>query len=178
MNMPITVNNLRKLLPILASLTWFWGLVAIFNVLLLGSALFYQYALKSYPCELCIYVRVWIVAIALLAVVAMSIKHWRWCRIAVCLAAIALTLGLAVETWNLLVVEYAIGDGGQCSMFANFPSWAPLDKWLPVVFEVQGFCAATPEIIFGITMAHSLVLTCLGLLSVFSVALIGAIKNK
>lgn len=94
------------------------------------------------------------------------------------LTVLALSIGLANETWNLIVVEYGIGDGGGCGFFANFPSWAPLDKWLPFMFEVQEFCQATPEIIFGITMAHSLAAVCFFLIALISIALVGLVKSK
>lgn len=174
-----SIKNINiHLLLSAASFAWFWLAIGVLCVLLIGSALFYQHVLKTYPCEICIYVRVWIVGIGLLAFFTIFLKKWPWMRAFACFSGLLLSLGLASETWNLLVVEYAIGDGGACSMFANFPNWAPLDRWLPAMFEVQGFCAATPEIFLGFTMAHSLVLVSAGFIVVFSVSLVGALLKS
>lgn len=155
---------------------WFWLSVLALCVALDGAALYYQHVLELLPCELCIYVRVWVFAIALVSIVAIFVRGVVWLWVLVSLGALALALGLANETWNLIVVEYGLSEtGGSCSFFANFPSWAPLDKWLPSVFEVQELCQATPEIIFGITMADSLVLVSLGLIVAFSISLFGAL---
>ncbi|WP_245929185.1 disulfide bond formation protein B [Agarilytica rhodophyticola] len=160
---------------------WFWLVVFILCVGLDLGALFYQHVLHVYPCELCIYTRVWLFAIALVALLAMFVKTWLPARILMSLSALILALGLALETWNLIVVEYSIGNGGSCAFFANFPEWAPLDKWMPAVFEVQDFCQATPKVFWFISMAHVLALVSLSLIIAFSAALIGdvlSIVNK
>jgi len=92
-----------------------------------------------------------------------------------CFAGLILSFGLALETWNLIVVEYGLGDGGSCSFFANFPKWAPLDKWLPMMFEVQEFCQATPVLVFGITMTHALIVISTVFISAFLISFIGSV---
>lgn len=157
--------------------TWFWVAIALLCIALEAAALFYQHALKILPCELCIYVRVWLIGLFLLALAALLLKRWPASRLASCVAGLALSLGLANETWNLIVVDYALGDGGACAFFANFPAWAPLDKWLPFMFEVQDFCKATPEILFGFTMTHGLTVVSVGLVAVFLIASWGSLKR-
>ncbi len=154
---------------------WFWAVIAATALGLELGALFYQHVLDILPCELCIYVRVWLVGLFFVSLLAMYFKRWLFTRILSLVAAFVLSIGLANETWNLFVVEYGIGNGGACSFFANFPSWAPLDKWMPFMFEVQELCQATPEIIFGITMTHSLILVCAFLITLISIATLGAL---
>lgn len=156
---------------------WFWLAVFSLCVALDLGALFYQHVLHVYPCELCIYTRVWLFAIALVALLAIFIKKWVWARIAMSLASLILALGLSLETWNLIVVEYSLGDGGACAFFANFPSWAPLDKWMPAIFEVQDFCQATPKVFLGISMAHVLALVSFSLVVAFSSVLVGSLRS-
>lgn len=154
---------------------WFWGVIALTALGLEIGALFYQHVLNILPCELCIYVRVWLVGLFCVSLLAMWLNRWAFARFLLLIAVMALSIGLANETWNLIVVEYGIGDGGACSFFANFPSWAPLDKWLPFMFEVQEFCQATPDIIFGITMAHSLVVVSVFLIGLISISMVGCL---
>ena len=151
----------------LSSKWWFWGAVLALCLALDGAALFYQHVLDLLPCELCIYTRVWLAALGLLALLAMYACRWPWPRVFLSLTALALAIGLANESWNLIVVEYGIGGGGSCGFVANFPEWAPLDNWFPAVFEVQEFCQATPEILLGISMAEGLAAISLGLILVF-----------
>lgn len=156
---------------------WFWVAIALLCIALELAALFYQHVLNVLPCELCIYVRVWLAGLLLLALAALVLKRWAVSRLASCVAGLALSLGLANETWNLIVVDYALGGGGACAFFANFPAWAPLDKWLPSMFEVQDFCKATPDILFGITMTHGLAMVSVGLVAAFLIAAWGSLKR-
>ncbi|UTF59907.1 disulfide bond formation protein B [Gilvimarinus sp. DA14] len=158
---------------------YFWLAVALLMLALEGGALYFQHVKYFYPCELCIYVRVWVAALFLLALLALVAKRWWWGRILCATTGLALSIGLAVETWNLIKVEYAIGDGGACGFKANFPAWAPLDSWLPWMFEVQDMCQATPPVFLGLTMAHCLAVVSFALIVLFLVALFGSLrKNK
>lgn len=161
----------------LGQMRWFWWAVFALCISLDAGALFYQHVLYYYPCELCIYVRVWLLAIALLCVVGVLLRKQRWPRFVISVGGLALSFGLANDTWNLIVVEYALSDSGSCSFFANFPSWAPLDKWLPAVFEVQELCQATPEIFLGISMAQVLSLVSISLVTAFAVVVFGAFRS-
>lgn len=156
----------------------FWLAIAGLCFALFAGALFYQHVLEHLPCEICIYVRVWVVAIMLVALLALAVRHWRLGRVIFCLAGLVLTLGLANETWNLVVVEYNLGGGSGCAFFANFPAWAPLDKIAPFAFEVQDFCRATPILFAGITMTHALIVTCAGLIAAFLLGLVGSIVKR
>ena len=42
-------------------------------------------------------------------------------------------------------------------MNSGLPAWFALDKWFPLVFEVQASCGYTPELWSGFTMAEALV---------------------
>lgn len=154
---------------------WFWLSIFLLCVALEGAALFYQHVLNILPCEICIYVRVWLAAIALLALLACFLVRWRVAVALIGVLASALSVGLAMETWRLIEIEYELGSGSACSFFANFPAWAPLDKWMPGLFEVQELCQATPSVIFGITMAEGLILVSVAFIIVFALSSLGAV---
>ncbi len=136
---------------------WFWVAIAGICLALEAGALYYQHVLGDMPCEICIYIRVWLLAILVLVLVGLAVNRRRWLSTLVSLGGLGLSIGLASETWNMVKVEYNLGDGGSCSFNANFPEWAPLDSWLPALFEVQGLCMRTPEVLFGLTMTHGLI---------------------
>jgi len=140
--------------------------------------LFYQHVLKTYPCEVCIYIRVWLAAIALISLAGLVLKRWHWSKITSLVLLTGLALGLTSEVWAILQIEYNLGHGGACSYFANFPSWAKLDHWLPAVFEVQEACAATPKVLFGLSMADGLVAVSLGFVVAFILSLISIVSAK
>jgi disulfide bond formation protein DsbB len=157
---------------------YFWWAVAALMLALEAGALLFQHVWHYYPCEVCVYVRVWVLALLLLALLAQVLRQCWWGRLVAVLAGLGLTVGLANESWNLVKIEYGVSGGGSCAFKANFPAWAPLDKWLPSVFEVQDFCKATPELLWGISMTDVLVMVSAGLLVVLTVALAGTLLKR
>ncbi|WP_041523862.1 disulfide bond formation protein B [Gilvimarinus agarilyticus] len=156
---------------------YFWLAVAGLMLALEIGALLFQHVWHYYPCELCIYVRVWVAAIFIVSLLALWLKRWRVGRVVSVLAGLGLSIGLSLETWSLIKVEYAIGHGSSCGFRASFPSWAPLDEWMPWMFQVQDMCQATPPVILGLSMAHCLVMVSFVLLVVFGLALYGSVKK-
>lgn len=151
-----------------------WAAAIVICVGLEGGALYYQEARLMFPCELCIYTRVWLAGIALVAVPGLLLRRHVWPRRLLLTIEIGLAVGLASVVWALLGLEYGFGGAGSCSMFANFPSWAPLDEWLPVLFRVQGPCAATPEVVAGLSMADGLAVISVAFIAAFALALVGS----
>lgn len=123
---------------------------------MVGGALFFQYYLDDLPCELCVYVRAWLMGIGLLAVLGVLIRQWRWPTLLMIALMLWLTWGLAEDTWVLLSIDQGWPTSGACSFVAYFPQWLPLDKWWPQMFEVQNLCQPTPVVLFGVSMAHAL----------------------
>ena len=139
-----------------------WAALIVICVGLVAGALYFQEAMRLYPCELCIYTRVWLVAIALAALPGLVLRKTVWPLRAVIVIELGLAFGLGTDVWELLALEFGWAGAGACSIFANFPSWAPLDEWLPMLFQVQGPCAATPEVVFGLSMADGLAVVTVG----------------
>jgi Disulfide bond formation protein DsbB. len=36
------------------------------------------------------------------------------------------------------------------------PDWFAVDRWMPWLFEVRNLCSFTPEMLFGLSMAETL----------------------
>lgn len=139
-----------------------------------AGAVYFQEAKMQFPCELCIYTRVWLAAIALVAVPGLLLRKTLWPMRALLVVEIGLTIGLGTVVWKLLALENGWAGAGTCSMFPNFPSWAPLDQWIPILFQVQGPCMRTPEVVLGFSMAEGLTGVTIGFLAALLLALWGS----
>ncbi len=149
------MNKLYKF----AETPYFW-LTGLFYLLLMeGIALFYQYGPGMwYPCALCVQVRAWVagaIIFALLGLIKAKDFWWRW---------MALTLTISMMAGALYTTYYAYGvEQGtvisSCSMGAGFPQFMPLDQWIPFLFEAQGMCGQSPEMLFGFSMVEALLVT-------------------
>ena len=67
---------------------------------------------------------------------------------------------------------------GECSMELGLPAWFALDKWFPLVFEVQASCGYTPELWSGFTMAEALVIIAVLLLLLAGLQLLMALLTR
>ncbi len=155
-----------------------WTALIALCIALEAGALYYQIALMYYPCEQCIYTRVWIAGIALAALAGLALRRNAWAVRAILVLQILLTLGLGRVVWRLLAIEYGFAEFGDCNLYAQFPSWAPLDAWFPTMFRVQDVCGDTPEVLFGLSMADGLAATTVCLLAAFTLALVGSFRRS
>jgi len=135
----------------------FWYLVAGYFFLMEMIALFYQYVLEWYPCALCVQVRAWVWG-AVFAALATAFVHDRfWLRWAgLTLTGVFLGGGL-YTSWYAWGVERGTVIS-SCSMGAGFPSFMPLDQWIPFLFGAQGACGQSPPMLF-LSMVESLLIT-------------------
>ncbi len=134
---------------------WGWLLVMLSCLGLLGTALYFQYGLNMQPCIKCINVRTAFAAILLAAVIGFMAPRSAMLRVAGLAAMLAAAIGGIIQANELLNIEQLLAEGGffSCSLFAEFPAWLPLDKWLPAVFEPTGSCGDTSWQLLGKSMA-------------------------
>ncbi|WP_420600404.1 disulfide bond formation protein B [Neptuniibacter sp.] len=147
------LNTLTKL----SHSSWYWLALILMGVAMESVALFYQYGLDYGPCVLCIHVRIWVMAIILIAILGLSLNKYPIIRSLAYLGTLVSAIGLLERSWKTLGVERGwIIEA--CSMDSGLPQWFALDKWFPHMFEPWEPCGYTPELLFGITMAEGLVL--------------------
>ncbi|HED33746.1 MAG TPA: disulfide bond formation protein B [Gammaproteobacteria bacterium] len=135
---------------------WYWISFIAIGVLLESSALYYQYVLDYMPCVLCIHVRILVLAIIILALLALQLRHLTAALLSTHIAMTAVLASLFERSYQLLGVERGF-IFGSCSMDSGLPSWFALDTWLPSLFKIWEACGYTPELLFGITMAEALI---------------------
>lgn len=165
-----------KYLKLLSQSKWYWVLILVGGLVMEAVALYYQYVLGEWPCVLCIHIRIWIAAMILISILALLIRGEFFTRIFHILTTVA-AIGFVERSWQVLAVErgWIFGD---CSMESGLPDWFALDKWFPLVFEVQTSCGYTPYIIMQISMAEILMATSIiALLLSFSLAIASWLRS-
>jgi len=134
---------------------WGWGLVVLSSAALLATALYFQYGLNLQPCIKCIYVRAAFAGILVAGIIGLLSPKTALLRLVALLGMLASGIFGIMQAYELLEIEQLLAEGGffSCALFAEFPSWLALDKWLPAVFEPTGSCGDTSWQFFGQSMA-------------------------
>jgi len=118
-------------------------------------ALYYQYVLNEPPCILCIHFRLLFVAIIIFSLLGLLTHKFKLLRIISMLGILSSFAFMTERAYQLLGTERRFIDG-ECGFGLNFPDWIAVDKWVPWLFQPMTSCGYTPEVLFGITMAESL----------------------
>lgn len=118
-----------------------WGLLFISAVVFELCALFFQHVMGYKPCVMCIYERVAMWGLAGAAIIGYTLPHnslIRWIGLFAWLAAAIKGVTLALQH-----VQYQMHPSpfSTCDVFVQFPAWAPLNKWIPAMFEAYGDCS-------------------------------------
>ena len=119
-------------------------------------ALFYQYVLDEMPCVMCIQVRLWVIALIIVALLVLLLHRLAFIPVLGHLLTVVIAVGLLERSWQLLGTERGFVDG-ECGFNLGLPAWFTPDTWLPALFQVQTSCGYTPELLFGVTMAEALI---------------------
>ncbi len=118
-----------------------WLLLLLFVVFFEACALFFQHVMMLAPCVMCIYERVAMLGIggaAVVGIIAPNNPVLRWLGLA----------GWGYSAYRGLMlslqhVDYQFNPSpfATCDVFVTFPSWAPLNQWMPSMFEAYGDCS-------------------------------------
>ena len=143
-------------LTIFSKSTGYWILLVLVGLSFEGVALYYQYVLEEMPCVLCIQVRIWVVALILVALAAIWMRRNAFMNLLAHMLTVVIAIGLLERSYQLLGTERGF-TFSDCGMDLGMPAWFALDAWFPALFQVQTSCGYTPELLFGITMAEALI---------------------
>lgn len=133
----------------------YWLFYIIGSLALLSIALYFQYVNHEQPCVMCIQVRLWISLLLLVAGFGFLTRNNRALNLLSNLSVVLIAAALTERSYMLLGTErgFVFSD---CGFDPGLPTWLPLDTWLPWLYRVEATCGYTPELIFGITMAETL----------------------
>jgi disulfide bond formation protein DsbB len=134
----------------------YWLALVLIGLSFEAVALFYQYVLEEMPCVMCIQVRLWVMALIMVALLVLVLRRLRFIPVAGHLLTVVIAAGLLERSYQLLGTERGFVFG-ECGFALGLPDWFTPDEWFPAMFEVQTTCGYTPELLFGITMAEVLI---------------------
>ncbi|MCZ0922571.1 disulfide bond formation protein DsbB [Vibrio diabolicus] len=118
-----------------------WLLLLLFVVFFEACALYFQHVMMLAPCVMCIYERVAMMGVGVAAIVSLMAPNnpvFRWLGL----------IGWGLSSYKGLLlaqqhVDYQFNPSpfATCDLFVTFPSWAPLNQWVPWMFEAYGDCS-------------------------------------
>ena len=151
---------------------WYWFAILCVAAFLESVGLFYQHVLGEPPCVLCVRYRAWILFGVVFALVGLLFNDKFWVRLGAQLGVMFALVKMFLTTHTAVLIERGLYDG-TCGMDPEFPTWLPLDKWLPNVFEVWTMCGYTPNFLFGLSMGEGMYIanTLLGLIALAALVL-------
>lgn len=163
------VEFLRRL----AAQRWPWALLSGSALFLELCALFFQHILGLHPCVMCIYERIAVLGIVVAGLIGVSnpgSKVVRWCGMLLWGYSAFHGLQLALQHVNY---QLHPSPFNVCSPYADFPSWLPLDKWIPWMFMPDGDCSEITWQFLNLSMPQWLVGFFAAYLLVFLVVAVG-----
>ncbi|QOI11020.1 disulfide bond formation protein DsbB [Blochmannia endosymbiont of Colobopsis nipponica] len=135
-----------------------WFLLSSTACILEIIALYFQHIMLFKPCALCIYQRCTLCGIilaGLIGTIAPKKTLLRFTGIFVWLYSASQGLLLAKKHINL---QLNPSPFVTCDFFVNFPSWLPLDKWLPQIFDAIGDCTEYQWFFLSLEMSQWMVI--------------------
>ena len=155
----------------------YWAGLALVAVAAFAVALYYQYGVGDEPCQVCIHARLWVAALILIGAVMCWLPLNRGTLLVGNGLVVVSGAGLGERAWYLYQLENGIGNG-SCQFELGMPDWFAVDRWFPSLFEVRNLCSFTPEMLFGLSMAESLMLFAFGLGCIAMTALFMAQQSQ
>jgi disulfide bond formation protein DsbB len=143
-----------------------------------AAALTFQHVMKLPPCVMCIYERVAMMGIAGAAIIGLLNPNnlfIRWCGFIAWGISAAWGLKLAMQHVNF---QLNPSPFATCDLFVTFPSWAPLNKWAPWMFEAYGDCSKIVWQFLTLTMPQWLVIIFAGNLVALAIFVMAQFFNK
>ncbi len=136
-----------------------WLLLLLTVFALEGTALFFQHVMKLDPCVMCIYERVALFGIGGAAIIGLlNPKFWlfRWAGLAIWVYAAFEGLMLSYQHYIYQIDTSPFGP--TCDLFVQFPSWLPLNNWLPWLFDASGDCSKVMWSFLSLSMTQWLII--------------------
>ncbi|WP_153913490.1 disulfide bond formation protein DsbB [Shewanella sp. TC10] len=153
-----------------------WIVLLLSAIGLEAAALFFQYVMELDPCVMCVYVRVAVLGLIIAGIIgAIAPKFWLTRILGLVSWGISAIWGLKLSL-ELNELQVDPSPFSTCSFFSEFPSWMPLDEWLPAVFSPTGMCSDDPWTFLSVSMAQWMIVTFIIYLIVLAVMLIPALK--
>lgn len=134
----------------------FWSFILAGSIAAECIGLFFQYVMKEDPCAICVHIRAWIMLIGFISIAAMLLKkHGRFPVFILYTSMMFVITKIIILAGEALKIERGTVFS-TCSIEAGFPSWLPLDRLSPFVFEPTGICGKVVKVIPDLNASPSL----------------------
>ena len=156
----------------------YWLMYIVAGILLLATALYFQFVREELPCLMCIQIRMLISLLVIVSFAGLLTRDNRVMNMLANLSVVIIGASFTERSYQLLGTErgFVFGD---CGFDLGLPGWFAIEQWMPWMYQVETSCGYTPEVLFGITMAEMLmVLSVLLLLLGLFVFLAGLMRLK
>ncbi len=154
-----------------------WLLLLAFIIVFEACALLFQHVMMLAPCVMCIYERVAMLGIgcaAIVGAIAPQNPVFRWLGL----------IGWGLSAYKGLTlamqhVEYQFHPSpfATCDVFVTLPSWMPLNKWMPWMFEAYGDCSKVVWQFLTLSMPQWLVIIFAGNLIALAIIVIAQLAR-
>ena len=135
-----------------------WLLLLLSVLAFESCGLFFEHVMGLHPCVMCIYERVALLGIGIAALIALIDPTRFWLRWpALLLWGFSALLGLQLSLRHV-DIQLNPSPFNTCSPFTEFPSYLPLDQWVPWMFTATGDCSEKQWSFLGWEMPQWLVL--------------------
>lgn len=156
-----------------------WQLLAVSALGLEFAALYFQYVLGLAPCIMCIYQRTAIWAIFFAGIIGGLFAENVFARlISYGLWATGAIWGLIIAIEHVDMQTSPLSFLYSCDIVPNFPSWAPLNEWLPFLFEASGDCGKIDWQFLDYSMPQWMVVVYGVYAAIFAIVFLGRLAHS
>ncbi len=153
-------TNVFQRIGLLSRSYTYWLMYVMVGLIALAVAMYHQHYLQELPCVVCIQMRLWFSLLIIVSIAGLYLKNYSITRRLTNLSIVLIAVGMIERSYLLLGTErgFIFSD---CGFSLGLPSWFAIEDWLPWLFRIETSCGYTPEVLFGITMAETLMVSSL-----------------
>lgn len=150
---------LFRLIQSLARARFSWVMLLLLGIVLEACGLFFQYELRLDPCVNCVYERAFFLSFIVAGFIGFLSPRLFLVRNLANLIFMFGSIGGLIVGFDHMTSVYQTGLGGTCQLKAHFPSFLPLDQWVPWMFSPTASCSQLDWSLLGFSMPEWIVFT-------------------
>ena len=144
--------GLIYLIQALARHRFSWIMLLLLGIVLEGCGLYFQYQLRLPLCVNCVYERAFYLTFIVAGLIGFLSPTNVLLRNLAILIFMAGSAGGLVVAFDHITSVYQTGFGGSCKLVPSFPSFLPLNEWLPWMFQPNAACEKLDWSLLGFSM--------------------------
>lgn len=155
-----------------------WLLLFSSALILVLSALYFQYGMGLEPCIMCIYQRTAVLGVLVAALIPLVFNHFVTRLIGFAGWGVSAIWGLLIAIEHVDIQTALNPFFATCEIVPNFPSFMPLHTWLPSIFAATGDCGNIDWEFIGLSMPQWMIVVFAIYSTVFVAVLASRLATK